>query len=348
MKFYDKYIEILNKIKEIRGNIASVYRYLQQKYSITGSFKLKDLRKSLSLIPIKKCKVTSITFPNDGSGIIPADIIWYNGRSSINGIFNTNTWVKYADCSYWDTSKFTDLSNKFQYCSSLQYLDVRDWNTSNITKLYYTFHNCSSLKKIYGINNWDTSSVTNMQDTFYSCKSLESLDLRNWNTSKVTNMFETFGDCPKLVHLDVSTWNTSNVVNMGYLFSRYPGNSLDLSGWDASKVNNFKTTIYQCINLRTIIGNKTLEDVENGTVAMRGAKVNFPVIHSPLRFSSILALANGLADLTGANAQTLTISTASYNNMYNDDNTVPTKDVIAERQARIAAICAAKNWNFAH
>ena len=34
--------------------------------------------------------------------------------------------------------------------------------------------------------------------------------------------------------------------------------------------------------------------------------------------------------------------------MYNDDDTIQTADVIAERQARIAAICAAKNWNFAH
>ena len=90
-------------------------------------------------------------------------------------------------------------------------------------------------------------------------------------------------------------------------------------------------------------------DVENGTVAFKGTKVNIATNVSPkLRFSSILALSNGLADLTGKTAQTLTISSASYNNMYNDDDTIPTKDVIAERRARIAAICAAKNWNFAH
>ena len=91
-----------------------------------------------------------------------------------------------------------------------------------------------------------------------------------------------------------------------------------------------------------------MQDVESGLKTMIGLKVYIHTNHSPLRFSSILALANGLADLTGATAQTLTISSGSYNNMYNDDDTTPTVDVIAERQARIAAICAAKNWNFAH
>ena len=103
-----------------------------------------------------------------------------------------------------------------------------------------------------------------------------------------------------------------------------------------------------CRYLRSLIGDNTIQDVENGLKTMIGLKVHIATNRSPLRFSSSLALANGLAGLTGATAQTLTISANSYNNMYNDDDTVPTADVIAERQARIAAICAAKNWNFAH
>ena len=105
---------------------------------------------------------------------------------------------------------------------------------------------------------------------------------------------------------------------------------------------------YPCRYLISLIGDNTIQDVENETVALRGTKVNVQTNYSPLRFSSILALANGLADLTGQTAQTLTISSGSYNNMYNDDDTIPTAEVIAERQTRIAAICAAKNWNFAH
>ena len=158
---------------------------------------------------------------------------------------------------------------------------------------------------------------------FANCSSLISLDLSGFDTSKVTFMNYMFHDCRVLQQLDLSGFDISKVTKMMYMFAR-------------------------CGKLKSLIGDKTLQDVENGIVALRGTKVSIDTFNSPLRFSSILALANGLADLTGATAQTLTISTASYNNMYNDDDTKPTADVIAERRARIAAICAAKNWNLAH
>lgn len=177
---------------------------------------------------------------------------------------------------------------------------------------------------------------------------LKTINASCWDTSNVTNMFQLFDMCYKLQLVDVSGWDTSNVTNMAYAFRRCPLQLLDLSSWNVSNVIKINSMFYQCYYLKTLIGNKTITDVENGTVALRGIKINIETKESPLRFSSILALANGLADLTGETAQTLTISAKSYNNMYNDDDTIPTADVISERQARIAAICAAKNWNFAH
>ena len=163
----------------------------------------------------------------------------------------------------------------------------------------------------------------------------------------ITDMSYMFNDCGNLQV--ISEINTSNVSNMSYMFNGCNVlQRLDLSGFDTSKVTSMSYMFNRCDKLKSLIGDKTLQDVENGTVALRGTKVDIQTRNSPLRFSSILALANGLADLTGQTAQTLTISAQSYNNMYNDDDTVPTADVIAERQARIAAICAAKNWNFAH
>ena len=207
----------------------------------------------------------------------------------------------------------------------------------------------SRLQKV-DISCWDFSSYTNMASMFNGCSSLQQLDVSGLDTSKVTNMSSMFIGCSSLQQLDVSGLDTSMVTSMYYMFHSCSSlQSLDLSMWDASLINiSMYATFYSCINLKSIIGEKTLQDVENCTVALRGTKVNIEAKHSPLRFSSILALANGLSDLTGGTAQTLTISKNSYNNMYNDDDTVPTADVIAERRARIAAICAAKNWNFAH
>ena len=178
---------------------------------------------------------------------------------------------------------------------------------------------------------------------------LKTLNASCWDTSKVTNMNSMFNGCRSLQNLDVSGWDTSSVNSMNYMFNNcYSLQNLDVSGWDTSSVISAVIIFRECSAIRSIIGNKTLQDVEDGTVAFRGLKVEISTSYSPIRFSSILALANGLADLTGAKAQTLTISSGSYNNMYNDDDTVPTTEVIAERRARIAAICAAKNWNFAH
>lgn len=62
----------------------------------------------------------------------------------------------------------------------------------------------------------------------------------------------------------------------------------------------------------------------------------------------MLAVTKGLADLTGQTAQTISFSRNAWNNMFNDDDTKPTADVIAERQATLSAIAASKNWNLSH
>ena len=179
---------------------------------------------------------------------------------------------------------------------------------------------------------------------------LQKIDVSCWNTSKLTNIGNLFADCKNLIEVvGLENWDTSGLNNIGRAFIRcFLLPSIDISGWCVSSLNNAGDAFRECYALKTIIGNHTLQDVENGLKTMIGLKVSIKTNSSPLRFSSILALANGLADLTGATAQTLTISAKSYKNMYNDDDTVPTADVIAERRARIAAICAAKNWNFAH
>ena len=205
------------------------------------------------------------------------------------------------------------------------------------------------LLKTLNASCWDTSKVTNMGYMFNGFSYLQQLDVSGWNTSRVTNMNGMLRGFSYMKSIDVSGFDTSSVISMESMFrDNLSLQSVDVSKWNASNVDNANNIFNNCRSLCTIIGNNTLQDVENGIVALRGTKVNIQTNYSPLRFSSILALANGLADFTGATAHTLTISAKSYNNMYNDDDTIPTADMIAERRARIAAICAAKNWNFAH
>ena len=223
--------------------------------------------------------------------------------------------------------------------------------TSKTTSLNSTFKGLSSCVEIIGVENWDTSNVTNMYEVFYECFSLKSIDISGFNTSNVTNICAILYRCKALSSkLDLSSWDVSRVTNMDLMFGFCESLIwLDISSWDASSVTRISQPFDGCKLLKTIIGYKTLQDVENGLKTMIGLKVGTTLAEAhALNFSSILSFVNGIADLTGQKEQTLTISKKSYNNMYNDDGTLPTKDVIAERQARIAAICASKNWNFAH
>ena len=279
---------------------------------------------------------TSVVAPDDG----------FDGLKSVE--INTNV-PKRFECGDATFAPPASGSTSISVMALLQKLNASCWDTSKVTTMDGTFRGCSSLQAI-DVSGWDTSKVTNMTCMFDSCHSLQQLDVSGWDTSNVTSMYRLFEHCYALKYIDVSNWNTSKVKKMDRIFSFcHLFDMLDVSGWEASSCTSIAALFRECTAIRSIIGNKTLQDVEDGIVVLSGLKVSISMNDVKiLRFSSILALANGLAYLTGQTAQTLTISSGSYNNMYNDDDTVPTADVIAERRARIAAICAAKNWNFAH
>ena len=291
------------------------------------------------LLQAKSVEVTA-----NGTSVVAPD----DGFDGLKGVeINTNV-PKRFECGDGYFLPVTSAQKNLNLISRLQKVDISCWDVSSYTNMNQMFYGCSSLQQL-DVSGWDTSKFTVIRYIFARCNSLQQLDVSGWDTSNVTDMNSAFWYCSSLQSLDVSKWNTSSVNNMGILFAECKTmQSLDISGWDASSVTKIDSIFYNCKSLSSLIGDNTIQDVENGLKTMIGLKVYIKTDVSPLRFSSILALANGLADFTGSTAQTLTISKLSYNNMYNDDDTVPTADVIAERQARIAAICAAKNWNFAH
>ena len=154
----------------------------------------------------------------------------------------------------------------------------------------------------------------------------------------------------RIKRINASCFDTSKITNMGSMFYACSSlTTLDLSNFDTSKVTDIRKIFSYCITLKSIIGDKSLEDVENGTVALKGTKINLSIgSSSKLRYSSMLALTKGLADLTGQKAQTISFRRNVWNNMFNDDDTKPTADVIAERQATLSAIAASKNWNLSY
>ena len=90
-----------------------------------------------------------------------------------------------------DTSKITDMTNMFQYCSNLT--TIPQLNTSNVGNMSSMFINCYNLTSIPLL---DTSKVTDMSSMFGNCYTLTTIP--QLNTSKVTNMNSMFKNCLQL------------------------------------------------------------------------------------------------------------------------------------------------------
>ena len=143
--------------------------------------------------------------------------------------------LKKIDCSGWDVSNVTNITNLFSNDVMLSEVDVAGWDVSNVTLMNYAFNNCKSLTHV-DITGWDVGKVINMQSMFNG-SAIQELDLSMWNTESVTNMQNLFGGCFRLRKLNLTGWNTKNVTNLTSMFTgcrlleRISGISqLDVSG----------------------------------------------------------------------------------------------------------------------
>ena len=123
--------------------------------------------------------------------IIKADINTNGGITIIPNL------VVEASFKGSNTSKVTNMSKMFRYCSGLTSLDVSNFNTSNVTNMGMMFNSCRSLTSL-DLSGWDTSNVTNMNYMFNNCSGLTSLDLSGWDISNETSMNTMFKGCSKL------------------------------------------------------------------------------------------------------------------------------------------------------
>ena len=175
----------------------------------------------------------------------------------------------------------------------------------NFTYLYYT-ENGEIKSILFNDGNVDSPNVPNYTISgkpvsYKSSQSTSKVVFKDFDTSAVTNMHEMFKYCRNLTTLDLSSFDTSAVTNMAFMF-------------------------YNCNNLTTIIGNHTLEEVQDGTIkALKGTKVSLNLSYSPLlERASILALFYGLADLTGNTKQTISLHSTAKARLTAEDIKIAT------------------------
>ena len=158
------------------------------------------------------------------------------------------------------------------------------------------FHSCVSLLEVntpFGLR------LSTAQYMFCSCTSLSSLDVSGWYMNACTSTSYMFCSCSSLSSLDASGWYMNACTSMSYMF-------------------------YNCTSLSSLLGGS-----QDKPSAFGGTKVSLSLLSSPLDKASLLAIINGLANLTGNTKQTLVLG--STNN--------------AKLTANEITIATNKNWN---
>lgn len=129
----------------------------------------------------------------------------------------------------------------YEYREQIKTAKVSLRGTKNFSSF---FSGCKNLTSV-DLSNIDTSKATSMSDMFGGCESLEKLDLSSFNTSNVTDMSSMFYNCKSLKQITFGKdFNTSNVTRMTGMFEYVKLTSLDLSGFDMSKVTEADHMIY--------------------------------------------------------------------------------------------------------
>ena len=166
--------------------------------------------------------------------------------------FKENRTVINLDLSGLDTSRVTNMSAMFSWCSYLKSLNVNGWNTENVQSMFEIFNYCSSLSNL-DVSGFQTRNVTTMGFMFTSCIGLGSLNVSGFDTTNVTDMKSMFSGCSGLTSLDVSGFNTEKVTSMNHMFGSCSNlTNLDLSGFQTGNVTKMGSMFSRCIQLKII------------------------------------------------------------------------------------------------
>jgi surface protein len=179
---------------------------------------------------------------------------------------------------------------------------------------------------------------------FFGCVNLEKANIADWDVSKVESMADAFRDI-KVEFLDLSKWDTSKVKNFNNMFQSSKVKTLDLSGWDASNATSTNLT-FSFLAATSLVGGRSVEDVISEDIrVLNGLKKNtgeIAIYNTNVDTASILALVNGLADLTGQTSQTFDLGSIIGTRLDTEQIAgVPAKDYLASKAGE-------KNWTIAY
>lgn len=176
------------------------------------------------------------------------------------------------------------------------------------------------------LSNIDINNIGGVHSMAANASSLETINISNWRSESAYDFTGSFSNCPKLRKLicDNASIKVNRMVDLFYKCAELE--SIDVSGWDVSNNTSNYSAFNDVTKLRTLIGEHTLSEVENGSiVAFNGLCLSIDFRANPnLERASLLALIKGLKDLSGATSQTLTLGATLIGKLTSDDIAIAT------------------------
>ena len=199
-----------------------------------------------------------LTIAGNGSGKIKTSVnaSWMFSDSNDKDCF-VNV-VSITGLQVLDVSDATTILRWFQKCKALVTVDVSDLDVSNVTDMAAVFSQASALTEIVGLDTWakKVHRVTTMRAMFQLATNLKTLDLSGWETYALEEMqslcagHSSYSDMA-LESIDVTGWDVSKVISMQGAFQRCSmlKTITGIEGWEALSCYDYRSMFYKCAAL---------------------------------------------------------------------------------------------------
>lgn len=206
--------------------------------------------------------------------------------------------------NYWD-GRLIDVTYLSTFNNFARYSNIKEINIDGWECIYANF-------------NFNTPSTISAMNCFFG-STVEYI--HGHFKMKVKTCGDMFRQATKLKRVDVTGIDVSETISVSNMFkSCHELEQLDLTTWVLPSNRFISNDCFECIKLNSIIGSRNIDEVlQNNIAALRNNHTAFDFSRTLLDRASLRALINGLADLTGQEAQTLTLGATLIDKLTEED-----------------------------
>ena len=179
------------------------------------------------------------------------DLSHFNTSKTINmyGLFRNSNFTS-LNLSNWDVSNVIAGSGLFSNLSFLDNLNVSNWIVSSERiSDFFQASNCSPINYI-NASNWYWKEIGDNYEMFgfYLSDNIKTLDISNWTFNNNASI-EIHIPNETSENLIAKNWVFSEKTDLSNFFNDRVFKTVDLSGWDTSKVTSMEGMFINCSNL---------------------------------------------------------------------------------------------------